>query len=375
MDSENKPGDGFLDLNFAAGEQPETLTRAKEAEQVEAVIGKHDDGTDSGGGALAETEKVTVEAEDTEAEEDAVDEKSKDQSVRSSAKRKKGRRRKKDQSVRSSSIPHFFLDLETARNYDQVHMDSENKPGDGFLDLNFAAGEQPETLTRAKEAEQVEAVIGKHDDGTDSGGGALAETEKVTVEAEDTEAEEDAVDEKSKDQSVRSSAKRKKGRRRKSAAVLDEHDSCCCPFQDENKTIFAVSDLVWDLEIQVVKLYLACNSIAFIASRQCEVDADNVGAELGDLEEAESKHLLEGLPLLLETDQITDKRSALPGVCRLRFGRDELGKLQPPLFRHFSFTAEMLQAVEWYSHYRTLSSSYDEREGTKEKQCSTLKKK
>ncbi|KAG6501044.1 hypothetical protein ZIOFF_040910 [Zingiber officinale] len=128
---------------------------------------------------------------------------------------------------------------------DTLHMDYENKPGDGFLDLNFAAGEQPETLTRAEEAEQAEAAIGKHDDGTDSGGGALAETEKVTVEAEDTEAEEDVVDEKSKDQSVRSSAKRKKGRRQKSAAVLDEHDSCCCPFQDENKTVFAVSDLVW----------------------------------------------------------------------------------------------------------------------------------
>ncbi|KAG6493625.1 hypothetical protein ZIOFF_048618 [Zingiber officinale] len=124
-------------------------------------------------------------------------------------------------------------------------MDSENKPGDGFLDLNFAAREQPETLTRAEEVEQAEAAIGKHNDGTDSGGGALAETEKVTVEAEDTEAEEDVVDEKSKDQSVRSSAKRKKGRRRKSVAVLDEHDSCCCPFQDENKTVFEVSDLVW----------------------------------------------------------------------------------------------------------------------------------
>ncbi|KAG6485885.1 uncharacterized protein LOC122008330 [Zingiber officinale] len=124
-------------------------------------------------------------------------------------------------------------------------MDSEIKPGDGFLDLNFAAGEQPETLTGVEEAEQAEAAIGKHDDGTDSGGGGLAETEKVTVEAEDTEADDDVVDEKSKDRSVRSSAKRKKGRRRKSAAVLDEHDSCCCPFQDENKTVFAVSDLVW----------------------------------------------------------------------------------------------------------------------------------
>ncbi|XP_074569667.1 uncharacterized protein LOC141826325 [Curcuma longa] len=134
-------------------------------------------------------------------------------------------------------------------------MDSENKAGDGFLDLNFAAGEQPETLTGVEEDEQAEEAIGKHDDGTDSGGGALAETGKLIVEVEDTEADDDVVDEKleavefedrsaARESERGSSAKRKKGRRRKSAVVLDEHDSCCY-LQDENKTVFAVSDLVW----------------------------------------------------------------------------------------------------------------------------------
>ncbi|XP_074555558.1 uncharacterized protein LOC141811405 [Curcuma longa] len=144
-------------------------------------------------------------------------------------------------------------------------MESETKGGDGVLDLNFVAVEQPETLTDGpadlgsgvpeigvKEDEEVEEVIGDHDTGIS----ALAEVGKVAVEVEDTEADTDVVDEKSKetvideDQSARafeggSSTKRKKGRRRKSAVVRDEYDSRPCPFQDENKTAFAVSDIVW----------------------------------------------------------------------------------------------------------------------------------
>ncbi|KAG6523148.1 uncharacterized protein LOC122045017 [Zingiber officinale] len=142
-------------------------------------------------------------------------------------------------------------------------MDSETKAGDGVLDLNFVAGEQPETLTGGpadlgsgvpeigvKEDEEVEEVSGDHDTEIS----ALAEVGKVAAEVEDTEADRDVVDEKSKetvideDESARasgSSAKRKKGRRRKSAVVRDEYDSRSRAFQDENKTVFAVSDIVW----------------------------------------------------------------------------------------------------------------------------------